>query len=354
MSLGHRLVTLTGAGGIGKTRIGWLVAARAAAEHFPKVSGSSNWRRCPTRHSSRLPRGGTRARTVRGHRHSRKLWPSLVSVKKLLLVLDNCEHVIDAAATMAEALLRAAPASHLIATSREPLKVEGEQVYPVPPLGIPAEHAEGDDDPLRYGAVRLFLERARAVAPHFAPDQRQTAMVATICRRLDGIPLAIELAAARVAALGVEELAVRLDDRFHLLTGGRRTALPRHQTLRATLDWSYDLLSEGEKLLFRRLGGFRQQFRPQGGSGHRGRTPTSRRRKSSSTCPVWSQNHWSPRTSTVRSRASVWLKRHGPMRSKSSPPAVSANGSHAVLPNMPGIASNRLRPHWRAGLQPNC
>src|SRR5208337_3290625 len=99
--------------------------------------------------------------------------------------LDNCEHVIDSAATMARALLRANPALHLIATSREPLRTEGEWVYPVPPLGTPAEHAEDHDDPLRYGAVRLFLERARAVEPHFALDQRQGALVATICRRLD-------------------------------------------------------------------------------------------------------------------------------------------------------------------------
>jgi predicted ATPase len=177
-----------------------------------------------------------------------------LSEKKVLLVLDNCEHVIDAAATMAEALLRAAPALHLIATSREPLKTTGgEQVYPVPPLGIPTEEAEGDDDPLRCGAVRLFLERGRAVAPRFAPDKRQTALVAAICRRLDGMPLAIELAAARVAVLGIEELAMRLDDRFQLLTGGRRTALPRHRTLRATLDWSFELLPEPERAILRRV-----------------------------------------------------------------------------------------------------
>ena len=113
---------------------------------------------------------------------------------------------------------------------------------------------------LRYGGVRLFFERARAVEPHFAPDQRQTAMMAAICRRLDGIPLAIELAAARAAALGIEELAARLDDRFNLLTGGRRTALPRHQTLRATLDWSYELLPEPERMILRRLAVFAGAF----------------------------------------------------------------------------------------------
>jgi predicted ATPase len=110
-----------------------------------------------------------------------------------------------------------------------------------------------DDDPLRYGAVRLFIERARAAEPHFAPDRRLIAIIAAICRRLDGIPLAIELAAARAAALGIEALAARLDDRFRLLTGGRRMAPPRHQALRATLDWSYELLAEPERVILRRL-----------------------------------------------------------------------------------------------------
>ena len=171
-------------------------------------------------------------------------------------MLDNCEHVIDAAARMAEALLRANPAVHVIATSREPLRAEGEWINPVPPLAVPAADAEDEEDPLRYGAVRLFVERARAAAPHFAPDRRLAAVIAAICRRLDGIPLAIELAAARVAALGIEEVAARLDDRFQLLTGGRRTALPRHQTLRATLDWSYELLAEPQRVILRRLAVF--------------------------------------------------------------------------------------------------
>jgi predicted ATPase len=122
-----------------------------------------------------------------------------LSGKELLLVLDNCEHVIDAAAGMAEALLRANPAVHVIATSREPLKAEGEWINPVPPLAAPAGAAQDQDDPLRYGAVRLFVERARAAARHFAPDRRLAALVAAICRRLDGIPLAIELAAATAA-----------------------------------------------------------------------------------------------------------------------------------------------------------
>jgi predicted ATPase len=126
---------------------------------------------------------------------------------------------------------------------------------------VPAADAGDEDDPLRYGGVRLFIERLRAAEPHFAPDRRSVAMIAAICRRLDGIPLAIELAAARAAVLGVEEVATHLDDRFRILTGGRRTALPRHQTLRATLDWSYELLSEPERVILRRLAVFAGVFR---------------------------------------------------------------------------------------------
>jgi predicted ATPase len=180
-----------------------------------------------------------------------------------MLVLDNCEHVVEAAARMAESLLRANPAARVIATSRELLRVEGEWVYPVPPLAVPAEASPDGEDPLSYGAVQLFVERARAAAPHFSPDARAAAAIAGICRRLDGIPLALELAAARVDAFDIEGLAALLDDRFTLLTAGRRTALPRHQTLRATLDWSYDLLTEPERVVLRRLaifpGGFTLQ-----------------------------------------------------------------------------------------------
>jgi predicted ATPase len=141
---------------------------------------------------------------------------------------------------MAEALLRANTAARVIATSREPLRAEGEWVYPVPPLTVPSEGHPDGEDPVRYGAVRLFGERARAAAATFAHEPRSAAMIAGICRRLDGIPMAIELAAARAAALGIEGVVTRLDDRFRLLAGGRRTAMPRHQTLRATLDWSYE------------------------------------------------------------------------------------------------------------------
>ena len=179
-----------------------------------------------------------------------------LSEKKMLLVLDTCEHVIEAAALAAEALVRANAAAHVITTSRESLRADGEQTYAVPPLDVPAASIDDKADFFEYSAVRLFVERARAVGAQFAPDSQTGAKLALICRQLDGIPLAIELAAARVTALGIDEVASRLDDRLRLLTGGRRTALPRHQTMRATLDWSYELLFEPERLLLRSLGIF--------------------------------------------------------------------------------------------------
>jgi predicted ATPase/DNA-binding winged helix-turn-helix (wHTH) protein len=259
LAAAHRLVTLTGAGGIGKTRLALAVARRL----LPKFADGV-W----VAELAPLTDPGLVAGTVAAAvgleqaagTDSPERVASGLSGKRLLLVLDNCEHVIDVAARMAEALLRASPVVHVIATSREPLKTEGEWTFPVPPLAVPARDAEDEDDLLRYGAVRLFVERARAAAPHFAPDRRSAAVIAAICRRLDGIPLAIELAAARAAALGIEEVAGRLDDRFRLLTGGQRAALPRHQTLRATLDWSYELLSAPERIILRRLAVFAGAF----------------------------------------------------------------------------------------------
>ena len=259
LAVAHRLVTLTGAGGIGKTRLA-LAAARRLLPEF--ADGVWVAELAPLADPDLVPVAVATAvglelaaGTVSPERVANAL-----SGKELLLVLDNCEHMIDASAVMAEALLHANPVAHVIATSREPLKAEGEWVYPALPLAVPAEDAEDQDDALRYGAVRLFVERARAAEPHFAPDRRLAAMITAICRRLDGIPLALELAAARAAALGIEELAARLDDRFQLLTGGRRTALPRYQTLRATLDWSYELLSEPERVVLRRLSIFAATF----------------------------------------------------------------------------------------------
>ena len=177
--------------------------------------------------------------------------------RSLLLVLDNCEHLLDACARLVDALLRACPELQVLATSREALGITGEMAWRVPSLPVPDPDelpplAELEQNP----AVRLFVERAAAVQPEFALIARNAAAVAQVCQRLDGIPLALELAAARIEALTVEQLAARLDQRFRLLTGGSRAALPRQQTLRATLDWSYDLLSDPERRLFNRLSVF--------------------------------------------------------------------------------------------------
>jgi predicted ATPase/DNA-binding winged helix-turn-helix (wHTH) protein len=251
----HRLVTLVGAGGIGKTRLGIEVARHLlprfaegvwVAELGPLSDPTLVPVTVATALGIDLAAGAVSAQRV----------ASALRSKQLMLVLDNCEHMADAAASMAEALLRANPAARILATSREPLRVEGEWIYLVPPLAVPTEGNSESADLLGYGAIRLFIERVRAAEPHFSPNERAVAAIAAICRRLDGIPLAIELAAARVAALGIEQLAARLDDRFNLLAGGRRTALPRQQTLRATLDWSYELLTEPERAVLRHLSVF--------------------------------------------------------------------------------------------------
>jgi predicted ATPase/DNA-binding winged helix-turn-helix (wHTH) protein len=255
----HRLVTLTGAGGIGKTRLA-LALARQCLPQFADGVWLVDF--SPVIDPGLVPATVAAALGLEfgaGEISAQRVAQALAG-RRLLLVLDTCEHVIGAAAAMAEALLRAGSTVRIIATSREPLRAEGEQIHPVPPLAVPAEDAGAEDDPLRYGSVRLFLERLCAVAPHFSPGGRLAAIAAAICRRLDGIPLAIELAAARAAGLGVEELAARLDDCFQLLTDGRRTALPRHRSLRATLDWSYELLTRSERAMLRRLAVFRGAF----------------------------------------------------------------------------------------------
>jgi len=247
-----RLLTLTGIGGCGKTRLALQLAQQQLAEYPGGV-----WfvDLAPLQDAQRV--AGAVATTL-GVREDAdtpltERLASELAQRRVLLVLDNCEHVIDAVAVLIESLLTSCNQLRIIATSREPLGVAGEQIYPVRPLSLPAtselDAIQGSE------AVRVFVDRARLALPDFVVDERNASSIAEICRRLDGIALAIELAAARVTMLSVDEIRVRLDDRFRLLIGSSR-ALPRHQTLQAMMQWSYDQLSPLERHLFRQLSVF--------------------------------------------------------------------------------------------------
>src|SRR5215471_2830024 len=227
----HRLVNLVGAGGIGKTRLS-LEVARHLLPRFPDGVFVAELGPVSSPDLVAATVAGALGLTHVAGAVSPEGVAGAVGSRKLLLVIDNCEHVIDAAAGMAEALLRASPGASLLATSREPLRVSGEYVYRVPPLAVPAADNQDPEDVFRHAAVRLFVARAQAVEPRYMAEGRVAAATAAICRHLDGMPLAIELAATRIVAFGVDGVAARLDDRFRLLTGGSRT-LPRHQTRRA-------------------------------------------------------------------------------------------------------------------------
>jgi len=253
---GCRLVTLVGTGGTGKTRLA-LAVAEALRPRFP---GGVWLVGLAALSDGSLVAGETAIALGLREEPGLPILTTLTNYLKpraLLLVLDNCEHIIDSCARLAAACLAAAPALRLIATSREPLGVAGEQTYRVPSLPAPNPEAATSGAALSgNAAVQLFLERARASKHDFALTDQNARAVAAICARLDGLPLALELAAARLSAIPVEVIAARLSDRFKLLTGGPRTALPRQQTLRAALDWSYDLLTEPERVLLRRLSVF--------------------------------------------------------------------------------------------------
>ena len=260
-----RVVALVGVGGTGKTRL----ALRAAADRLDRhPDGAWLVELAPLTDPGLVEQAVARALRVQ-ELPGQPLVDTLVDFlrgKELLLVLDNCEHLIAAAADLAERMLTSCPRLHLLATSREPLGLAGEAVYAVPSLGLPdsLDGLEGDAgterDALatiaRTEAVRLFVERAAATLPSFTLDEANAGAVVEICRRLDGIPLALELAAARINVLSAAEIAQGLGDRFRLLTGGRRTAVPRQRTLQAMIDWSWDLLTDADRRLLRRLSVF--------------------------------------------------------------------------------------------------
>jgi len=254
-----RLLTIVGPGGIGKTTV-----AVAVVEAVTSAYADGVWfvGLAPVPDPDLVP---SAVSTVLGISPS---GPNPVSGlaawlrdKQALIVLDSCEHVTGAVAPLAEAVLKAAPQVRILVTSREPLRAEGEWLHRLASLKLPPDSVDlSAAEALRYPAVQLFNERARAAVDGFTFDDTEASSVLEICRRLDGVPLALELAAARIDVLGVRELAAHLDDRFRVLTSGRRTALPRHQTLGATLDWSYQLLSEAERMALRRLAVFAGDF----------------------------------------------------------------------------------------------
>ena len=239
----NRLVNLTGAGGAGKTRLAVEIAARIGTE-FP--DGVHYVDLAPVTHPDVVPVAVARALGLPDQPGRSTVESAIRSIgdRRLLMVVDNCEHLLESAASVSNELLGACPALRLLATSREPLGVPGEVTFLVPSLSLDGE------------AIDLFADRARRTRPDFDVTESNSATVEEICRRLDGMPLAIELAAARVRALSLDDILGSLHDRFRLLTGGARTAVRRQQTLRASVDWSHALLTEPEQKLFRRLAVF--------------------------------------------------------------------------------------------------
>ena len=253
-----RLLTLVGIGGIGKTRLALELTAEVVDAYrdgvwFVDFAPLVDPALAMSAVAQVLGVSETAKKTV-----LTALCEQL-KPRELLLVFDNCEHLLEACARLADVLLHAAAGLALVVTSREPLNIAGEQTYPVPPLTLP-DSAAGAQSVTGSEAAQLFVERARQQQPQFELTPACAPLVAELCIHLDGIPLALELAAARVRSLSIAQINARLDDRFRLLTGGTRTALPRHQTLRGALDWSYGLLSEQERVVLRRLaifvGGF--------------------------------------------------------------------------------------------------
>jgi predicted ATPase/DNA-binding winged helix-turn-helix (wHTH) protein len=254
-----RLITLVGAGGIGKTRLA-IELARRLADCFAdrvciaELGSVSQADFVPMTVASALGFAPPDGNPSSGH------IAAALDSKHALLVLDNCEHLIDACAAIVDAMLRAAPFLKVIATSREPLRIEGEQIYTVASLDVPDDGSDDSATVMSYSAIRLFEARLSHGQIPSATDAQSVALKARICRRLDGIPLAIELAAARVAVFGLAGVAERLDGLFDVLTGGSRTALPRQQTLTATFEWSYELLAAEERAVLARLSMFAGQF----------------------------------------------------------------------------------------------
>ena len=254
----HRLVSIVGAGGIGKTRLAQTVA-HGYRDTFPDGVWMVEFAGVTERELVSAHLAGALAIPYGANKTPSDAIIAALAPQAALLVLDNCEHLLESVATIVEAIAKAAASIRVLVTSQEPLKTTEEHVYRLNTLTVPAAETSAVDA-LTYGAIALFVARAEALDPRFQLTADNAAGVIEVCRRLDGIPLALELAAARLPLLGVEGLRARLDERFHVLSGGARYVLRRHQTLRAAFDFSHGLLSETERTVFRRAGVFVGSF----------------------------------------------------------------------------------------------
>ena len=314
-----RLLTLTGTGGTGKTRLA-IAGANAVLDAYP--GGVWLVELAAVRQPAlvaralgdvlgiREPRGTTLVERIAAH----------IDQRRVLIVLDNCEHLVHASAALAGELLAACPQLRILATSRQPLRVPGEVIFRVPSLPVPDPGAASTAaDVASIDSVRLFSDRALAVDPSFAITGDNVAAVAGLCFHLDGLPLAIELAASRVAAIPLATLAERLDQRFTLLVGGSRTALTRQQTLEATLDWSYDLLTGSSNAFFALCRSSLDRHRQRRSS----RCARARRSIGETSCrswPTWSTSRWWYSTTPPTRRAIGCWKRYVNTRTASSAP----------------------------------
>ena len=332
----YRVVTLTGPGGIGKTAL----AMKAVRDMLPDFEDGA-WlvELASLSDAALVPSAvaGALGLQLGGGRITEEAFAHGIGDRHLLLLLDNCEHLIDAVAALAEEVTRLCPRATVLATSREIMRIQGESVYRVPALDVPAHGQEAAEIILDHSAVELFVTRAKALDGGFSPQQEELASIVEICRHLDGIPLAIEFAAARAAFVGTEQVAAGLRDRFVLLTSGRRTAIPRHRTLRAALDWSYQLLSKEEQRLLRHLAIFPAGFTFEAAEAVGGRAvPVTR---SSKNYPASYPSRFANASIWHRQLDGACWKRFVPMRWKSSPGMASVRAPRDVMLSISAILS---------------
>ena len=342
----YRVVTLTGPGGIGKTVLAVKVARDLLADF-----GDGAWlvELASLSDPALVPSAAASALELKlgGERVTAELLARAVGDRHLLLVLDNCEHLIDAVADLAETVMRLCPRVTVLATSRDVMRIQGESVYRVPALDVPGLEHEAPDIILGHSAAELFVARATALGTGFSPQPADFSSIGEICRHLDGIPLAIEFAAARAAYVGTEQVATGLRDRFALLISGRRTAIPRHQTLRAVLDWSYQLLSEEEQRLLRHLAVFPAGFTFEAAQAVG--TNSGVGQSISGSCPALCPSRFANASIRLLKRDGVCWRRYAPMRWKSSLRMASIRLQRAAMPSISAMSSLQWWPAREPG-----